>query len=430
MPPRSTALIVLALSVPLLGTACSTSQAASPGAPGGAVTAIGAENEYANVISQLGGTYVRVSAILSNPNTDPHTFESSASVTQEVSGAQLIVQNGVGYDSFMNKIEAAAPSSARTVIDVQNLLRLPDSTPNPHLWYSPSTMPAVAKAITAALSRLQPAHAAFFAASLRRFDASLQPWYQAIAQFKAAYPGTPVATTEPVADYLLQAAGTRNLTPFPFQADIMNGVDPVTPGRLPPGQPLLRPQGQSVPLQPAGHRHAHRIVPHPGQEDTASRSSASTRPCPPPATTTRRGCSPKSPRCGKPSPARSPPRSYDQNPAAECRHQQRPRRMRSRSVCHYGRRRDPERAHQPLDFDGPCEPLAVDEPAWIPEYSCGRPETVTCTDGLRWTWYTAAKYSSSRSETIARRFGYGVRAEAGRSPGWLQPEPEITAECA
>ena len=209
----------------MLGAACSTSQASSSGAPG-AVTAIGAENEYANVISQLGGKYVRVSAILSNPNTDPHTFESSASVTQEVSGAQLVVQNGVGYDSFMNKIEAAAPSSARTVIDVQNLLGLPDSTPNPHLWYSPSTMPAVAKAIAAALSRLQPAHAAFFAASLRRFDASLQPWYRAIAQFKAAYPGTPVATTEPVGDYMLQAAGTRNLTPFSFQADIMNGVDP------------------------------------------------------------------------------------------------------------------------------------------------------------------------------------------------------------
>ena len=225
MMVRSTAVIVLALSVPLLGTACSTSQALGTGAPG-VITAIGAENEYASVISQLGGRYVRVSAVLSNPNTDPHAFESSASVTEEVSGAQLVVQNGAGYDSFMNKVEAAAPSSARTVIDVQHLLGLPDSTPNPHLWYSPSTMPAVAKAVAAALSRLQPAHAAFFAASLRRFDASLQPWYRAIAQFKAAYPGTPVATTEPVGDYLLQAAGTRNLTPFPFQADIMNGVDP------------------------------------------------------------------------------------------------------------------------------------------------------------------------------------------------------------
>jgi zinc/manganese transport system substrate-binding protein len=109
---------------------------------------------------------------------------------------------------------------------VQHLLGLPDSTPNPHLWYKPSTMPSVAKAVAADLSALQPAHKAYFAAKAAAFEASLQPWYHAIAQFKARYPGTPVATTEPVGDYLLQAAGTRNLTPFAFQADIMNGVDP------------------------------------------------------------------------------------------------------------------------------------------------------------------------------------------------------------
>jgi zinc/manganese transport system substrate-binding protein len=126
----------------------------------------------------------------------------------------------------MNKIEAAAPDAARKVIDVQQLLGLPDDTPNPHLWYSPSTMPAVAKALASDLSALQPAHAAYFRANERSFDRSLDPWLQAIASFKAAYPGTPVATTEPVGDYMLQAAGTKNLTPFVFQADIMNGVDP------------------------------------------------------------------------------------------------------------------------------------------------------------------------------------------------------------
>ena len=109
---------------------------------------------------------------------------------------------------------------------MQHLLGLPDSTPNPHLWYKPSTMPAVAKAVAADLAPLQPAHAAYFPARVAAFDRSLQPWYQALAQFKARYPGTPVATTEPVGDYLLQAAGTRNLTPFAFQADVMNGVDP------------------------------------------------------------------------------------------------------------------------------------------------------------------------------------------------------------
>ena len=98
---------------------------------GGKIVAVGAENEYADVIQQVGGKYVQVSAIMSNPNTDPHTFEASASVAQLVSAAQLVVQNGVGYDRFMNTIENAAPSSSRKVVVVQNLLGLPDSTPEP-----------------------------------------------------------------------------------------------------------------------------------------------------------------------------------------------------------------------------------------------------------------------------------------------------------
>ena len=192
----------------------------------GKINAIGAENEYANVLGQIGGEYVSVSSILNNPNTDPHTFEASPRVAEEVSAAQLIIQNGLGYDDFMKSIESGSPSSSRKVIVVQELLGLPDSTPNPHLWYSPDTMPKVAQAITTDLSALQPDHSAYFQAQLARFTGSLQPWLNAIAAFKASYPGTPVATTEPVADYMLEAMGTDNLTPFPFQADIMNGVDP------------------------------------------------------------------------------------------------------------------------------------------------------------------------------------------------------------
>ena len=219
---------VVPLCAALLASACSSASAGSPGsgASGGAIVAVGAENEYANVISQVGGKYVQVSAIMSNPNTDPHTFEASASVARLVSSAQLVVQNGVGYDGFMNTIEKAVPDSGRRVIVVQKLLGLPDSTPNPHLWYNPATMPAVARVMAADLSELRPARKSYFQANLRAFDKSLQPWLTAIARFKAAYPGVAVATTEPVADYLLTAMGMDNLTPFTFQADIMNGVDP------------------------------------------------------------------------------------------------------------------------------------------------------------------------------------------------------------
>ena len=126
----------------------------------------------------------------------------------------------------MNTIERAVPDAGRKVIDVQNLLGLPDSTPNPHLWYKPSTMPAVANAVAADLASLRPAHASYFRANARTFIGSLAAWGQAVAAFKAQYPGTPVAVTEPVADYMLQAAGADIMTPFAFQADIMNGVDP------------------------------------------------------------------------------------------------------------------------------------------------------------------------------------------------------------
>ena len=220
---------VLPLAAIVLGSGCSSSSAADGGTASGGngtITAIGAENEYASVIGQVGGKYVHAVAILSNPNTDPHTFQASPSIAREISQAKLIVQNGAGDDDWVTSIEKAAPNPGRKIINVQHLLGLPDSTPNPHLWYKPATMPAVASAIAGDLAAIQPAHAAYFKANAARFTASLAPWNQALAQFKTKYPDTPVATTEPVADYLLQAAGADNMTPWSFQADVMNGTDP------------------------------------------------------------------------------------------------------------------------------------------------------------------------------------------------------------
>jgi zinc/manganese transport system substrate-binding protein len=234
------AVVALPLAAALLAACSSASSSSGTSASGSAssgtasasavssntITAIGAENEYSDVISQIGGKYVSSDAIMSNPNTDPHTFEASPAVAREVTAAQLVVQNGVGYDTFMSTIENADPNSSRKVINVQQLLGLPDSTPNPHLWYKPTTMPAVANAIATDLAQLDPAHASYFKANAASFITSLTDWNSAIAAFKSAHPDVPVATTEPVADYMLQAAGADNLTPWTLQADIMNGVDP------------------------------------------------------------------------------------------------------------------------------------------------------------------------------------------------------------
>jgi zinc/manganese transport system substrate-binding protein len=218
--------LAMAAATALLATACSSATAAGNTGRTNSIQAIGAENEYANVIQQIGGKYVQVTAIMSNPNTDPHTFEASPAIAREISNASLIVQNGVGYDTWASDIEKAVPASSRKIVDVQQLLGLPDSTPNPHLWYNPTTMPKVATAIADDLAAIQPAHASYFKANAATFTQSLTKWTQAIAAFKAAHPNTPVATTEPVADYMLQAAGADNMTPWAFQADIMNGTDP------------------------------------------------------------------------------------------------------------------------------------------------------------------------------------------------------------
>ncbi|TVY99704.1 cation ABC transporter substrate-binding protein [Trebonia kvetii] len=224
---RPVGILLLAIVAAVIATAAAAWPSGATGAPGGGkIVAVGAQSQYADVIAQVGGKYVQASAIMSNPNTDPHSFEASIAIAREVGDARLVVQNGLGYDSFMDSIESATPSSGRTVISVQRLLKLPDSTPNPHLWYDPATMPKVAVAVAASLSVIQPAHAAYFKANAAAFTASMKRVDAAIASFRSAHSGVPVAVSEPVADYLLTALGADNKTPWTFQSDVMNGVDP------------------------------------------------------------------------------------------------------------------------------------------------------------------------------------------------------------
>ena len=294
---RSTGLVAIAviLAGSSLGlAACSTSGSSTP-ANSGVIQAVGAENEYANVLQQIGGKYVSVSSILDNPNTDPHTFEASTSVAQEVSNATLVVQNGVGYDTFMNQIESASPNSSRKVIVAQHVLGLPDSTPNPHLWYDPKTMPAVASAIATDLGELDPAHPAYFQARLSAFDASLQPWLACHRRVQ----GQPTRHA---------GRGHRAGRRLPAPGDGRRQRDAIPlPGRhherrrpLPRGRsPRSRASSPSTRSRSSAttSRWSDSLTDHPPRPRSpqASPWSASTRPCPPPATTTSRGWRPRSP---------------------------------------------------------------------------------------------------------------------------------------
>jgi zinc/manganese transport system substrate-binding protein len=197
-----------------------------PAAPVAArIIVVAAENFYGDIVGQLGGDHVSVTNIISDPNVDPHEYTANARNGIAVANARLIIRNGMGYDEFMNHLEAASPDPQRKVIVVADLAGRKTGE-DPHLWYDPPTIPKVAQAILDALVRLDPGTAASYRDRYRTFRASLRPLNRAIASIKAAYNGTLVASTEPVFGYMAAALGLHIITPLEFQKAVEEGEDP------------------------------------------------------------------------------------------------------------------------------------------------------------------------------------------------------------
>jgi zinc/manganese transport system substrate-binding protein len=195
------------------------------GSSGGKIVAVAGENFYGDLIARVGGERVQVTSIISDPAVDPHTYESNTQSAEEVADATLVVENGLGYDAFLDHLLGASPRSDRKVINVQQLLGLPDSS-NTHVWYDPATMPKVARAVADALEQIEPDSRAAFEANLATYLNSFAPLNARIAEIKARFPGTAVAYTEPVPGDLIAALGFKSLTPQGFAKAIENGTDP------------------------------------------------------------------------------------------------------------------------------------------------------------------------------------------------------------
>ena len=215
--------ILIAAVVVLLVSACApASGAPASGAP---IPVLGAENFYADLLAQIGGDRVTATSLLNDPAADPHEFEASPQAAKHVADAKLVIVNGIGYDGFMRKLLAASPSSGRVVIDVQQVLGVPDDA-NAHVWYDPATMPKVGDAAAVALAKLDPQNASYYQDRLASYRASLAPIGDRVAALKAKYAGAPVAFTEPVAEYLTHAIGLTVLSPERFMKAIEQSVDP------------------------------------------------------------------------------------------------------------------------------------------------------------------------------------------------------------
>ena len=156
-----------------LGGGVAAGQATPAAAADRQIAVVAAENFYGDIARQVGGDRVAVVSIMSNPDQDPHLFETTPAVVRQLANAQVVILNGANYDPWMDKLLSAAPRPGRVVINAAQLSGR-KAGDNPHVWYDPATMPAMATALADELARLDRAHAADYAARLKTTLASLE----------------------------------------------------------------------------------------------------------------------------------------------------------------------------------------------------------------------------------------------------------------
>lgn len=190
----------------------------------GKLAVVAAENFYGDIARQIGGDRVDVVSIMNNPDQDPHLFETTPGIVRQIADAQIVILNGADYDPWMEKLIAAAPRPGRIVINAAQITGA-KSGANPHLWYAPATMPAVATAIAKAFAAADEANASDYAIRLSSVLASMQRISLRVAQMKSKHGGAAITATEPVFGPMAEAIGltVRNQR---FALAVMNGTEP------------------------------------------------------------------------------------------------------------------------------------------------------------------------------------------------------------
>jgi len=196
----------------------------APAHAAGPIRIVAAENFYAEVASAVGGSHVAVTAILSNPDEDPHLFETSPTTARDIADADIVIYNGADYDPWMEKLLSASPKADRTAIIAATVTHH-KSGDNPHLWYEPATLPMVADFLAVELEKRDPANAADYEANVTKFDTSTQPIADKVVAIRQAHPGIVVIATEPVFGYMADALGFKMLN-GDFQLAMMNDTEP------------------------------------------------------------------------------------------------------------------------------------------------------------------------------------------------------------
>jgi zinc/manganese transport system substrate-binding protein len=221
-------LIAAFLSLVLIGTtACQPKIGQTGTVTGGVIQVVAAENFWGSIATQLGGTHVNVISIVTDPNADPHEFETNTADALDFAHANYVILNGAGYDTWGQKLVAANPSNGRKLLNVADLLGKTVGD-NPHFWYDPDDVQQVINQITSDFQLLDPADAVYFSAQQMALENALTPYRQLIQSIKQTYGGTEIGGTESIVVYLADAMGLDLISPPDFMNAVSEGNDPPT----------------------------------------------------------------------------------------------------------------------------------------------------------------------------------------------------------
>lgn len=186
---------------------------------------VAAENFWGSLVSQIGGNKVNVLSVVTDPNADPHEYESDAADARAIAKANYVIVNGVGYDDWATQLISASSNNKRVVLDVGNLVGVRTGG-NPHLWYNPNYVNKTIAKMEQNLIAIDPSDKTYFQAQYKKLQQNLEPYQSRIAQIKHQFGGTKVASTESIFVYLANAAGLDLVSPPAFIDAVAEGNDP------------------------------------------------------------------------------------------------------------------------------------------------------------------------------------------------------------
>jgi zinc/manganese transport system substrate-binding protein len=203
-------------------TTVSTQAATSQAPP---IQVVAGENFWGSLVSQLGGSRTQVLSIVTDPNADPHEYESNSQDAQAIANAGFVIVNGAGYDDWALKLIAASNTPHQVVLNVANLLGKKEGD-NPHFWYSPYYVNDTVKAMYNDLVSIDPTDTAYFTQQYAALNASLGVYNGRISEIRAQFAGRKVASTESIFVYLANATGLNLVSPPAFMDAVAEGNDP------------------------------------------------------------------------------------------------------------------------------------------------------------------------------------------------------------